>query len=186
MARARVAREEHAAYAGADAVGADDEVGLDVAVGGADDGRAVGAAGVPERAVHPGPYGVRGQRRGEDVHECGAVQQDDRPAEPLGGGSGVRTGEPAPARRTQAAVALPRGQVTDLVTEADDVQCALRVGGHAEGGSHGGEGVGALQDGDGPAPPAQGHRGGQSADSTADDNGSGPVHGFSRQRELHL
>lgn len=123
-----------------------------------------------------GADGAVGQPGQEEVDEGGPVQQDDRAAEPLGRDGAVRTGEPAAARGTYAALALPGGEGPHLVAQAHDVQGTLGVGGEGDAYPDGFQGSRALQDRDPPAAVVQGHRRGEAADSTADDDGVGLVH----------
>ncbi len=121
-----MAREERGAYRRADAVGADDQVGPDVSGGCPDHGPApVRAAGRDELCRCAGVDCGLGEQGAEQADECGPAQQHERPAEPFGRGGTVRSGEPAPGRRTHAPVALPGGQGPYLVAEPDDVEGAL-------------------------------------------------------------
>ncbi|CUM42803.1 Glycine-rich cell wall structural protein 1.8 precursor (GRP 1.8) [Streptomyces venezuelae] len=179
VARAGVFGEERVADRGADAVGGDDEFGLDLAFRGGQPGGAVVVAGVGERGGRSGADGALGQGRGEDLDEGGAVEEDERPAEARGGGLGVRPGEPAAVGGAHAAVALPGGEFADAVAETDDVQGSLGVGGEADARADGGEVGGALQDGDLPAVAVKGDGGGEPADSGSDDDGTALFHGCS-------
>lgn len=175
--------EEDPAYDGVDALGNDDQVGLDLSTWRGDPGRAAADdSRVGERGGTAGAHGVGGQPGGDPVDQGGAVDQDQWSAEALGRGGAVRTREPAAARIAHASVALPGGHVADVVAEADDVEGALGVGGEADAGADRFKGCGALQDGDLPAGQAQGHGGGQSADSASDDNGSWFGHDASSMR----
>lgn len=131
--RSGVGGEEQGAYGRVDAIGADDEVGLDVPGRRRDHGAgAADGARVEEFRRRPGTDGGCGQFGGDDIDQGGAVHQDDRAAEPLGRGGAVGPGEPAAVRSAHTAVALPGGQGPDPVTEADHVQGALGVGREAD------------------------------------------------------
>ncbi|GAB2891168.1 hypothetical protein GCM10027074_69310 [Streptomyces deserti] len=127
-----VVREQDTAYGRADAVRGHHEVGLQLAVGGADAGRAAGGAGVGDGRRDARADGARRQSRGQAVDEGGAGQQDQRAAEPFGRLGGTGTREPAPARGAQSPVARPGGEVPDRVAEPDDVQRAQGVGGQGD------------------------------------------------------
>ncbi|MFJ9118395.1 hypothetical protein ACIRJO_22900 [Streptomyces sp. NPDC102394] len=123
---AGVLGEETLAYGGVDAVRGDDQVGLQFAVAGAHAGRAAGVARVGEgRGVRAD--GARREQRGQAVDEGGPVQQDQGAAEAPGCGLRAGAGEPAAGRGAQSAVALPGGEVPDLVAQADDVEGAQGV-----------------------------------------------------------
>ncbi|WP_371792853.1 hypothetical protein [Streptomyces sp. NBC_01471] len=88
-----------------------------------------GGAGVGRFRGRRGPYAPLGQLGGETVHEGGAVEEDDGTAERLLRRFGARTREPSAARCAQPVVPLPGAQTADLVSEPDDLEGALGVGG---------------------------------------------------------
>ena len=165
-------REQLQANGGADAVGADDQVGLQLAVGGADTGGAVVVTGIREGRVGRGADGALGELCGQALDEGGPVEQDQRAAEASASGGGAGPREPAAARGPQSSVALPGGEVADLVAETDDVQGAQGVGREGDAGADRFQRTGPLQDGDPPAAPVQRHRRGETPDAAADDDGA--------------
>lgn len=172
--------EQRGADGRVDSVGTDDEFRLELRVRCGDTGRAsVRGAGVGEPGLARGVHGPRGQQGGDAVDQGGPVKKDQGPAEAFCGGRAVRAGEPPAARGAHPAVALPRGQLPDVVAEADDVERTLTVGGESDAGADRLQGGGLFQDGDLPAASVQGDGGGQAADTTADDDGTGLGHGSS-------
>ncbi len=141
-----------------------------------DAGGTVIVPGVGDGGAHAGADGALGQGRGEDLDEGGAVEEDERSAEAVGRRPGVGAGEPAAPGGAHAAVALPGGERTDAVAEADDVEGALRVRGEADAGADGGEVGGAFEDRDLPASLVQGDGGGEAADAGSDDDGAALFH----------
>lgn len=93
-------------------------------------------------------------------------------AEPLGSRGTAGAGEPPAAGGPHAAVALPGGKAADRVAETDDIEGTLSIGGESDAGTDGLQRRRAFKDGDLPADLVQGHGGGQSADSAADDDGA--------------
>src|SRR5215467_7306950 len=173
-----MAGKQRRADGGTDAVGANDEIGSQLAAGGSHPRAPARRSGHHCRDTSAGLHRVGGQQACQRAGQVGSVQRDHRVAETVPDEVEVGARYPVPAGPPYAPIALFHGAGPHRPPRVDRVQSPQAIGRQADATAGRPQGPGSFAHDDLPAEPAETDGCRQSANTGTDHHHLGPVHHF--------